>query len=141
MFQGLVVNKNMAALVETLSESVGQLKCSRDTTAPVRCGQHTFEACTSIGLRPTQEDRFTLVPHFFRPDCAFAGVFDGTVGDDASEFANQNFVSHLCANLDVHSGAQGSIFTEAAAVVTTADGAVSGTTASTNTDKASGGGK
>jgi hypothetical protein len=46
----------------------------------------TFEASTSIGLRPTQEDRMVLCPQFFRDDAAFFGVFDGTVGDDASHF-------------------------------------------------------
>jgi protein phosphatase len=41
-----------------------------------------------IGDRPSQEDRFTVAPNF-EPDmcvpCSFFGVFDGTVGDFASE--------------------------------------------------------
>jgi serine/threonine protein phosphatase PrpC len=63
-----------------------------------------------IGLRPTQEDRFVLVPKFFRPDCAFCGVFDGTVGDDASEFINTNIVTHLCNNLNVLADSEENIF-------------------------------
>lgn len=52
--------------------------------------------CHLLGLRPTQEDRFVLVPSFFRDDACFCGVFDGTVGDDASDFMMKNVVSHLC---------------------------------------------
>ena len=48
-------------------------------------------------MRPTQEDRFVLIPRFFRDDASFCGVFDGTVGDDASEFVGKNIVDFLCA--------------------------------------------
>jgi protein phosphatase len=40
------------------------------------------------GDRPTQEDRFTVVPNLepeIRLPCSFFGVFDGTVGDFASD--------------------------------------------------------
>lgn len=47
-------------------------------------------------MRPTQEDRFVLVPQFFRDDAAFCGVFDGTVGDHASEFIVKNVVDFFC---------------------------------------------
>ena len=59
------------------------------------------------GLRPTQEDRFVLVPNFLRQDAAFCGVFDGTVGDDASEFIVKSIVPFLCRSeefLDTSTG-------------------------------------
>lgn len=82
----------------------------KESTAPQSSGKHVFEACTSIGLRPTQEDRFIMVPSFFRDDCSFCGVFDGTVGDDASDFVCNNILTHLCKNLDLHGNIHGSIF-------------------------------
>lgn len=93
-----------------MSEKVNSLKQYRESVAPIRESNHIFEATTSIGLRPTQEDRFILVPRFFRPDCAFCGVFDGTVGDDASDFINTNVVTHLCNNLNVLADGEGNIF-------------------------------
>lgn len=48
-----------------------------------------------VGLRPTQEDRFALVPVFLKENVSFCGVFDGTVGDDASEFVVKNIVPIL----------------------------------------------
>jgi serine/threonine protein phosphatase PrpC len=36
------------------------------------------------------------MPQFFREDAAFCGVFDGTVGDDASDFIGKNVVDFLC---------------------------------------------
>ena len=53
------------------------------------------------GLRPTQEDRFLLIPKFFVEEMAFCGVFDGTVGHDASEFIVQNICAHLCATDEI----------------------------------------
>lgn len=61
-------------------------------TTPFR----TVEATTDIGLRPTQEDRFVLVPRFFSDEALFCGVFDGTVGHDASEYVMQNICRILC---------------------------------------------
>jgi serine/threonine protein phosphatase PrpC len=55
-----------------------------------------FTVQNGSGLRPTQEDRFLLIPSFFRDDAAFCGVFDGTVGDDAAEYVVKNIVRHLC---------------------------------------------
>jgi serine/threonine protein phosphatase PrpC len=37
-----------------------------------------------------------LIPRFFSDDVSFCGVFDGTVGHDASEFISQNITKHLC---------------------------------------------
>ena len=47
-------------------------------------------------MRPTQEDRFCLIPEFYNSNTSFCGVFDGTVGDDASDYVNKYIVSHLC---------------------------------------------
>jgi serine/threonine protein phosphatase PrpC len=51
----------------------------------------------SLGLRPSQEDRHALIPQFFQSDTMFCGVFDGTVGDDASEFISKHIIHHLCS--------------------------------------------
>ena len=63
--------------------------------------------CIRSGLRPTQEDRFVLVPTFFRDDAAFCGVFDGTVGDDASDFIVKNVVDFLCRTEEISDTATG----------------------------------
>jgi hypothetical protein len=42
-----------------------------------------------------------LCPHLLRDDCAFAGVFDGTVGFEASEYAQKHILAHLFAT-EVH---------------------------------------
>jgi serine/threonine protein phosphatase PrpC len=42
-----------------------------------------------------------LIPQFFVEDISFAGVFDGTVGHDASEFIMQNICQHLCETDEV----------------------------------------
>jgi len=100
----------MAALADKLSSKVEELVEYRDTIAPLSSGKHIFEACTSIGLRPTQEDRFVLIPRLHNDECSFCGVFDGTVGDDASDYINQNIVAHLCKNLEIQSGSESGIF-------------------------------
>jgi serine/threonine protein phosphatase PrpC len=64
----------------------------------------TFEAHTSIGLRPTQEDRLIVCPQFLREDAAFFGVFDGTVGDDASHFIQRNIVRSICSTEEFSNG-------------------------------------
>lgn len=64
------------------------------------------------GLRPTQEDRFVLIPKFFRDDAAFCGIFDGTVGDDASDFISKNIVHHLCITDEFANSATGVFSTE-----------------------------
>lgn len=51
-----------------------------------------------MGDRKTQEDRFTVVPHLdgdSRSACAFFGVWDGTVGDFASENVKDLFLPKL----------------------------------------------
>lgn len=68
-----------------------------------------------VGLRPSQEDRFLMIPKFYQEDCSFCGVFDGTVGDDASNFINDNIVGHLCHNLKVFSDNRDNFFHEATA--------------------------
>lgn len=72
-----------------------------DTTEPVVLHNRVFEAATSIGLRPTQEDRFLLIPEFFVPDMTFCGVYDGTVGPDASEFVMRNIGEKLCSTNEI----------------------------------------
>mmetsp|Transcript_34598 Transcript_34598/g.32963 ORF Transcript_34598/g.32963 Transcript_34598/m.32963 type:complete len:321 (-) Transcript_34598:1489-2451(-) len=67
-----------------------------NSVAPVSFGHRICEATTSIGLRPTQEDRFVLIPKFFKEHASFCGIFDGTVGDDASDFIVNNIVHYLC---------------------------------------------
>mmetsp|Transcript_7551 Transcript_7551/g.13937 ORF Transcript_7551/g.13937 Transcript_7551/m.13937 type:complete len:439 (+) Transcript_7551:47-1363(+) len=57
---------------------------------PLRAGTpFTVSAFQHIGDRKSQEDRFTVVPQLEPSNdgmpCAFFGVFDGTVGDFASE--------------------------------------------------------
>lgn len=64
----------------------------------------TYEAHTDIGLRTNQEDRITVCPHFLREDAAFFGVFDGTVGDDASHFISRNIVAHVLAHEEFKTG-------------------------------------
>ena len=44
-----------------------------------------------------------MIPKFFRDDCSFCGVFDGTVGEHAAEFVNQTSLSifvHILKNSD-----------------------------------------
>ncbi|EPR64296.1 serine-threonine phosophatase 2C (PP2C) [Toxoplasma gondii TgCatPRC2] len=55
---------------------------------------------TDIGGRKHQEDRFTLCPQLVpgRDDCAFFGVFDGTVGDFASENVKDLVVPQLISS-------------------------------------------
>jgi serine/threonine protein phosphatase PrpC len=75
-----------------------ELKTYNDSIPPLKVGKNrTYEACTHIGLRPSQEDRFVLIPKFFSEDACFAGVFDGTVGPDASDFCMRNVTAHLCS--------------------------------------------
>mmetsp|Transcript_26535 Transcript_26535/g.44362 ORF Transcript_26535/g.44362 Transcript_26535/m.44362 type:complete len:326 (-) Transcript_26535:596-1573(-) len=78
------------------------LVAHHNTTAePIVINNRLFEATTSIGLRPTQEDRFILIPKFFADEMTFCGVFDGTVGPDASDFIAYNICSHLCATTEI----------------------------------------
>jgi len=41
------------------------------------------------------------VPQFYQPDTSFCGVFDGTVGDDASEFISKNITKFLCETEEI----------------------------------------
>lgn len=62
-----------------------------------------------IGLRPAQEDRFVLIPKLFSDDTMFCGVFDGTVGDDASEFISKNIINYFLETPEI-SNMQDGIF-------------------------------
>ena len=77
---------------------------------PTLCALPSHPAFCAVGLRPTQEDRFLMIPKLFRDDCSFCGVFDGTVGDDAADFVNQNIVSHLCSHLNLKNGYSDELF-------------------------------
>ncbi|KAL8434071.1 hypothetical protein Efla_001543 [Eimeria flavescens] len=76
-----------AALPETLHEPMG----------PTSFGPFQVSVETNIGGRKHQEDRFTVCPRLVegRDDVAFFGVFDGTVGDFASETVKDLVVPHL----------------------------------------------
>ncbi|KAL8446650.1 hypothetical protein Emag_004657 [Eimeria magna] len=76
-----------AALPETLHEPMG----------PTDYGPFQVSVETNIGGRKHQEDRFTVCPRLVgnRNDVAFFGVFDGTVGDFASETVKDLVVPHL----------------------------------------------
>jgi len=85
-------------MAELTTES---LEVFTTTTPPLRVAKRYFEATTDIGLRSAQEDRFVLVPSFFREDAAFCGVFDGTVGDHASDFIGKNIINIFCSTEEV----------------------------------------
>ena len=42
-----------------------------------------------------------MTPSFFSDNTSVCGVFDGTVGHDASEYVCANFIKHLCNNSDI----------------------------------------
>ena len=88
---------SLAASVSPASLEVVHTNCP-----PVTVGKNTFEVSTHIGLRPTQEDRLVFVPKFVSDDTSFVGVFDGTVGDAASDFISRNITSVLCAHEDMN---------------------------------------
>lgn len=68
---------------------------------PTRCPRAawTVSSYQHIGDRRTQEDRFVVVPSLLDPDgrtpCSFFGVFDGTVGDFASENVKELVIPKL----------------------------------------------
>lgn len=72
-----------------------------------------YEAHTHVGLRQNQEDRLVLCPRLMgRDDVALAAVFDGTAGDEASHFCQQNFLNVLQQCLDLcRSESAGSLLT------------------------------
>lgn len=69
---------------------------------PTDLGKCEISVYTDIGGRKAQEDRVTVCPALCpgRDDCAFFGVFDGTVGDFASETVKDLVVPHLVASPD-----------------------------------------
>jgi len=52
------------------------------------------EAATSVGMRPAQEDRVVICPYIGCKQTTLVGVFDGTVGDAASEYVHRNIINH-----------------------------------------------
>lgn len=54
-----------------------------------------FFKLSTIGLRNKQEDRIVLIPELFDQHLAFAGVFDGTSGEEASQFASKHIAEYL----------------------------------------------
>jgi serine/threonine protein phosphatase PrpC len=83
----------MATFHATSATPLAYVEQIHDSTPDLRTvGNRGFEAHTQIGYRPTQEDRLVLCPSFNRPDASFFAIFDGTVGDDASHFCQQNMV-------------------------------------------------
>lgn len=69
---------------------------------PTDLGKCEISVYTDIGGRKAQEDRVTVCPTLCpgRDDCCFFGVFDGTVGDFASETVKDLVVPHLMASPD-----------------------------------------
>lgn len=60
-----------------------------------------FSSHSKIGRRATQEDRFDACPSVLgNDDLQFYGVFDGTVGDYASQYAQNSFFPHLVDGLE-----------------------------------------
>lgn len=48
---------------------------------------------------PRPQDRCALVPHVFgRDDATFLGVFDGTVGEHASDFVHHVIAAQVCGH-------------------------------------------
>lgn len=85
-----------------IPEKVDQLQTYYETIPsliPVK--NRSFIATTHIGLRPSQEDRFIIIPNFFSDSISFCGVFDGTVGSDASDFVQKNIIKHFCSKPEV----------------------------------------
>lgn len=55
-----------------------------------------YHAHSQIGKRPRQEDRFVMCPKLLGSDrFQFYGVFDGTVGDFASDYVHKAFLPNL----------------------------------------------
>lgn len=77
------------------------------TPHPLWIGDRVFEVTTSIALRPTQEDRLIMIPSFHSNDTALCGVFDGTVGDDASEFISKNITKYFCETEEIKDNLNG----------------------------------
>lgn len=70
----------------------GRLPPSQFPRAIVSC-------CTKVGKRKKQEDRCVIVPRVFdKDDVLFLGVFDGTVGDYASEFVHHAVADAVCGS-------------------------------------------
>ncbi len=51
-----------------------------------------------MGRRKNQEDRFLVVPDLMNGEYTFAGVFDGTVKEYASDFVHQHILNELLAS-------------------------------------------
>jgi len=74
-----------------------------DSTTLLQSRHNIYEATTSIGLRKEQEDRLVMCPKLCgRDDISVYGVFDGTVGDHASEYCQKNFIPELMKIKEFH---------------------------------------
>eukprot|EP00922_Rhytidocystis_sp_ex-Travisia-forbesii_P038459 GHVS01057290.1.p1 GENE.GHVS01057290.1~~GHVS01057290.1.p1 ORF type:complete len:349 (+),score=53.40 GHVS01057290.1:215-1261(+) len=87
-------------LVQDIVKDIEMPTTSHLPMEPTRFPNFELSIYTDIGGRKYQEDRFafspTLLPN--RKDCAFFGVFDGTVGDFASDTVKSLVVPHLLAS-------------------------------------------
>jgi len=76
-----------------------QIHSSRNEPHSVAGGDIRVWTSQHIGNRPNQEDRFVVAPKLMEQSnpspCSMFGVFDGTVGDFASEVASTLFVPTL----------------------------------------------
>lgn len=59
--------------------------------------QWTVEAHSEVGQRKSQEDRLCVCPSMGADDRGYFSVFDGTVGDFASEYIHNRLIKHLVA--------------------------------------------
>lgn len=94
VFVDLAIDKTKTKKVIDYSD----LCVHRTNCAPYLVGERIYEATSSVGLRDSQEDRFFMIPQFFNDQTSCVGVFDGTVGNFASEFVNNNIVQQLCCS-------------------------------------------
>ncbi|CEM13816.1 unnamed protein product [Vitrella brassicaformis CCMP3155] len=74
--------------------------CIHSPIPPTEYPRFALSVFTTIGGRKYQEDRFTICPNLIegRDNSAFFGVFDGTVGDFASENVKDLVIPHLIAS-------------------------------------------
>lgn len=83
-------------------EASGDARVYHSIFSPRNFPNTTFKvsAFSHIGGRKSQEDRFTVAPQLVEneKDCALVGVFDGTVGDFASENVKDLVVPTLLAS-------------------------------------------
>eukprot|EP00922_Rhytidocystis_sp_ex-Travisia-forbesii_P012392 GHVS01018694.1.p1 GENE.GHVS01018694.1~~GHVS01018694.1.p1 ORF type:complete len:346 (+),score=69.57 GHVS01018694.1:103-1140(+) len=84
-------------LVQDIAKEIALPPASHLPMEPTRFPNFELSIYTDIGGRKYQEDRFAFSPTLLqnRKDCSFFGVFDGTVGDFASDTVKNLVVPHL----------------------------------------------